>query len=256
MPGARGWHAKNLNKRSEALPMSVYILAVDDERQMRMMLVDALGTEGFEVDAAASAREALARLEKRRPDILVLDIGMPEMDGLTLCRKLRSDARFITLPILFLTAYTQPEDIIRGLDAGADDYTLKPINLPVFLARVRALLRRKDMVPVDIPGSPQHAILKVGELLLNSNTYQVELDGRAIQLTSTEHRLLRYMMEHQKQPLSPQKLLEAVWDYPPYTGDPDLVRVHVRNLRTKLEKDTRQPQYIQTVHGVGYMIQS
>lgn len=234
--------------------MSVYVLAVDDERQMRMLLVDALGSEGYDVEAAASAREALSRMERRQPDVLVLDIGMPEMDGLTLCRKLRADPRFITLPILFLTAFTQPEDIIRGLDAGADDYTLKPINLPVFLARVRALLRRKDLVPGDVAGSAQNAVITVGGLVLNSNTYQVEVGDRAIQLTATEHRLLRYMMEHQNQPLSPQKLLEAVWDYPPYTGDPDLVRVHVRNLRTKVEQDTRQPRYIQTVHGVGYMI--
>ncbi|GAB4575478.1 MAG: response regulator transcription factor [Anaerolineae bacterium] len=234
--------------------MSPYILTVDDEPQMRMMLKDALSSEGYEVQTAASAREALSVLEKRRPDVLVLDIGMPEMDGLTLCRKLRADPRFVTLPILFLTAYTQPEDIVNGLDAGADDYTVKPINLPVFMARVRALLRRKE-ISAGATDAERQAIIKVGGLTLNSNTYQVEVDGETIQLTATEHRLLRYMMEHDNQPLSPQRLLEAVWEYPPYTGDPDLVRVHVRNLRSKLEKDTRNPRYIQTVHGVGYMIQ-
>lgn len=235
--------------------MSAYILTVDDEQPMRMMLTDALGSVGYEVDTASSGLDALKKLDKRRPDVLVLDIGMPEMDGLTLCRKLRQDPRFVTLPILFLTAYTQPEDIVKGLDAGADDYTLKPINLPVFLARVRALLRRKELIPEDAPKAEYKAILKVGGLELNSDTYQVSVEGNTIQLTATEHRLLRYMMEHDNQPLSPQRLLEAVWEYPPYTGDPDLVRVHVRNLRTKLETDTRQPKYIQTVHGVGYMIQ-
>lgn len=235
--------------------MSAYILTVDDEQPMRMMLTDALGSAGYEVETASSALDALKKLDKRRPDVLVLDIGMPEMDGLTLCRRLRQDSRFVTLPILFLTAYTQPEDIVKGLDAGADDYTLKPINLPVFLARVRALLRRKDLIPEDSAQDDYKAILKVGGLELNSDTYQVSVEGNAIQLTATEHRLLRYMMEHDNQPLSPQHLLEAVWEYPPYTGDPDLVRVHVRNLRTKLETDTRQPKYIQTVHGVGYMIQ-
>lgn len=236
--------------------MSGYILTVDDESQMRMMLADALGSEGYEVETASSGRDALSRLDKRRPDVLVLDIGMPEMDGLTLCRKLREDPRFVTLPILFLTAYTQPEDIVKGLDAGADDYTLKPINLPVFLARVRALMRRKEAAdPVEAADDTPQPIVTVGELTLNSDTYQVTVRDEAIQLTATEHRLLRYMMEHDNQPLSPQRLLEAVWEYPPYTGDPDLVRVHVRNLRTKLEEDTRQPKYIQTVHGVGYMIQ-
>lgn len=234
--------------------MSGYILTVDDESQMRMMLADALGSEGYEVETASSARDALSRLDKRRPDVLVLDIGMPEMDGLTLCRKLREDSRFVTLPILFLTAYTQPEDIVKGLDAGADDYTLKPINLPVFLARVRALMRRKEQAQPSTEDVKPQAIVKVGELTLNSDTYQVTVGEQNIQLTATEHRLLRYMMEHDNQPLSPQRLLEAVWEYPPYTGDPDLVRVHVRNLRTKLEEDTRQPKFIQTVHGVGYMI--
>lgn len=235
--------------------MNAYILTVDDEQQMRMMLTDALNSAGYEVETASSAIDALKRLENRRPDVLVLDIGMPEMDGLTLCRKLRQDPRFVTLPILFLTAYTQPEDIVNGLDAGADDYTLKPINLPVFLARVRALIRRKELVTEDTPRDEYKSVIKVGGLVLNSDTYQVSVEGEVIQLTATEHRLLRYMMEHDNQPLSPQRLLEAVWEYPPYTGDPDLVRVHVRNLRTKLEADTRQPKYIQTVHGVGYMIQ-
>ena len=235
--------------------MNAYILTVDDEQQMRMMLTDALNSAGYEVETASSAIDALKRLENRRPDVLVLDIGMPEMDGLTLCRKLRQDPRFVTLPILFLTAYTQPEDIVNGLDAGADDYTLKPINLPVFLARVRALIRRKELVTDDTPRDEYKSVIKVGGLVLNSDTYQVSVEGEVIQLTATEHRLLRYMMEHDNQPLSPQRLLEAVWEYPPYTGDPDLVRVHVRNLRTKLEADTRQPKYIQTVHGVGYMIQ-
>jgi DNA-binding response OmpR family regulator len=140
------------------------------------------------------------------------------------------------------------------LDAGADDYTLKPINLPVFLARVRALLRRSEQASGTGSAANQD-ILKVGDITLDSRTYQVEVRGESMQLTATEHRLLRYMMEHEGQPISPQRLLETVWEYPPFTGDPDLVRVHVRNLRTKLEEDTRRPRYIQTVHGIGYMIQ-
>lgn len=233
--------------------MSAYILTVDDERQMRMLLMDALRSAGYETGQASSAREALAMIANRRPDLLVLDVGMPEMNGLALCRQLREDPRYVTLPILFLTAYTQPDDIIRGLDAGADDYTTKPINLAVFLARVRALLRRAELSTAASTENNQ-PILTVGDLTLNSNTYQVQVNDRTIPLTATEHRLLRYMMEHSNQPLSPQHLLEAVWEYPPFTGDPDLVRVHVRNLRAKLEEDTRQPKYIQTVHGVGYMI--
>ena len=122
--------------------MTPFILAVDDDQQMRTMLLDALSNEGYDVEPANSARVALSLVERRVPDLIILDVGMPEMDGVTLCRRLRQDSRFVSTPILFLTAYSQPEDIIRGLDAGGDDYTLKPIELPVFLARVRALLRR------------------------------------------------------------------------------------------------------------------
>ncbi len=230
-----------------------YILAVDDEQSTRTLLQDALRAEGYEVDTVGSAKEALKKIERRRPDLAVLDVGMKEMDGLELCRRLRANPDYATLPILFLTAYTQPEDVVKGLDAGADDYTTKPIDMPVFLARVRAQIRRSTLYEEGSRSS--QAILTIGGLTLNSDTFQVEVEGRPVQLTATEHRLLRYLMEHANQPLSPQRLLEAVWEYPPYTGDPDLVRVHVRNLRTKLEPDTRQPQYIQTVHGVGYMIQ-
>ena len=234
--------------------MPPFILAVDDDQQMRIMLMDALSNEGYDVEPANSARVALSLVEKRIPDLIILDVGMPEMDGVTLCRRLRQDNRFTSTPILFLTAYSQPEDVIRGLDAGGDDYTLKPIQLPVFLARVRALLRR-TAYPNDGGENMRQVVLNVGQLSLNSDTYQVTVNGKPpTQLTATEHRLLRYMMENSNQPLSPQRLLEAVWEYPPYTGDPDLVRVHVRNLRSKLERDTRQPEYIQTVHGVGYTL--
>lgn len=235
--------------------MGAYILAVDDDARMRSLLLDALSQEGYEVGQASNGQQALQMVLERRPDLLVLDVGMPEMDGLTVCRSLRQNPQFVSLLILFLTAHSQPEDIVNGLDAGGDDYVTKPIDLPVFTARVRALLRRVASGDADsASGTDQQAVLTIGDITLNSNTYQVEVNNNVTQLTATEHRLLRYMMEHADQPLSPQHLLEAVWEYPPYTGDPDLVRVHVRNLRQKLETDTRKPQYIQTVHGVGYMI--
>ncbi len=237
--------------------MGAYILTVDDDARMRAFLLDALSREGYEVGQASSGPTALQMVAERRPDLLVLDVGMPQMDGLTVCRNLRQDPQFVSLPILFLTAHSQPEDIVNGLDAGGDDYVTKPIDLAVFTARVRALLRRITSSDADsADDAARQAVLTIGTITLNSNTYQVEADERVTQLTATEHRLLRYMMEHADQPLSPQHLLEAVWEYPPYTGDPDLVRVHVRNLRAKLEADTRNPQYIQTVHGVGYMIPS
>lgn len=232
--------------------MSAYILTVDDEFEIRKILQEALIREGYEVGQAASGTEALALLDKRRPDLLVLDISMPGVDGLTVCRRLRADDRFATMPILFLTALSSANDVIEGLDAGGDDYIAKPLELPVFLARVRALLRRTQAS--NTPENEQD-VLKVGQLSLNPSTYRLHIEDRAIQLTATEFRLMRYMMENANQPLSPQHLLEAVWEYPPYTGDPDLVRVHVRNLRAKVESGSGKPRYIQTVHGLGYTLQ-
>ncbi|MFN8451134.1 MAG: response regulator transcription factor [Anaerolineae bacterium] len=225
----------------------VHILAVDDDNEVLETVGRVLRHEAYEVSLATSAAQALTVLEKRIPDLLVLDIMMPEMDGVTLCRQLRRDSRFIPLPILFLTAKGSTDDIVNGLDAGADDYVVKPFELAELRARIAALLRR------GVRDKKSDAVLQLNDLRLDSDTYQVWVEDSAIQLTSTEHRLLRYLMEHPNQALSPSHLLQAVWEYPPNTGDPDLVRAHVRNLRAKIEKGARR-KYIRTIHGVGYMI--
>ncbi len=225
----------------------VHILAVDDDPEVLETVGRVLRHEAYEISLASSAAQALTILEKRIPDLLILDILMPEMDGITLCRRLRKDSRFIPLPILFLTAKGSTDDIVNGLDAGADDYVIKPFELAELRARIAALLRRGTRE------KKSDAILQMGDLRLDSDTYQVWVENSQIQLTSTEHRLLRYLMEHPNQALSPSHLLQAVWEYPPNTGDPDLVRAHVRNLRAKIEHGTRR-KYIRTIHGVGYMI--
>lgn len=224
-----------------------HILAVDDDNEVLETVGRVLAHEDYEVTLASSAAQALVQLEKHLPDLMILDVIMPETDGVTLCRQLRRDSRFISLPILFLTARGGTEDIVTGLDAGADDYVVKPFELAELRARIAALLRRgKRDRNLD-------NILQLNDLRLDSDTYQVLIDQTNIQLTSTEYRLLRYLMEHPNQALSPSHLLQAVWEYPPNTGDPDLVRAHVRNLRAKIEKGTRR-KYIRTIHGVGYMI--
>ncbi len=225
-----------------------FVIAVDDEPDVLGTLTRILGREGYEVGQATSGTEAWQKIVYRRPDLLILDVMMPGMDGLTLCRQLRADNRFIDLPVLLLTARNTTDDVVSGLDAGGDDYVSKPFEVAELTARVRALLRR------GLVGEDKNAVIELGVLKLDSDTYQVHIDERSIQLTSTEHRLLRYMMEHPNQALSPQRLLEAVWDYPPRTGDPDLVRAHVRNLRAKLEQGDESKQVIRTIHGVGYMI--
>jgi DNA-binding response OmpR family regulator len=224
-----------------------YILAVDDDPEVLDTLGRVLEREAFEVSLANSGVEALGILEQRTPDLVILDIIMPGMDGVTICRQLRRDPRFGALPVLFLTAKGSTDDIVDGLDAGADDYVVKPFELAELRARIHALLRRSHRE------GDTGAVLQLNDLKLDSDTYQVYIKGYRIQLTSTEHRLLRYLMENPNRALSPSHLLQAVWEYPPNTGDPDLVRAHVRNLRAKIEKNTDR-RYIRTIHGVGYMI--
>lgn len=227
-----------------------HILAVDDNEEVRESLERLLKLDRHEVGLAPSAADALVLLKARIPDLLILDVVMPEMDGVALCRILRSEARFVSLPILFLTARGGTDDIVAGLEAGADDYMVKPFELAELRARIAALLRRSGR------DRPPQATIEHHKLRLDSHTYQVTTKGRSIQLTSTEHRLLRYLMEHLNQALSPSHLLQAVWEYPPNTGDPDLVRAHVRNLRAKVEDQENSGRIIRTIHGVGYMISS
>ncbi len=224
-----------------------YVLAVDDDPEVLDTLSRVLEREQFTVGLARSGTEALQRLEQETPDAIILDIMMPGMDGISVCRHLRRDIRFIATPILFLTAKGSTDDIVDGLDAGADDYVVKPFELAELRARLHALLRRARR------DSPTGKVLQANDLTLDSDTYQVFVGVDRIQLTSTEHRLLRYLMENPNRALSPSHLLQAVWEYPPNTGDPDLVRAHVRNLRAKIEQNTDR-RYIRTIHGVGYMI--
>ena len=229
-----------------------YILAVDDDPEVLGTVARTLAREGFEVGRASSGAEALEMLARRRPDLIVLDIIMPGLDGLEVCRQVRADVQYNDLAILFLTARSQTQDVVAGLDAGGDDYLVKPFELAELIARVRALIRRGQRnALIESP------IIRIQGMELDSDKHKVVLEnGQEMPLTATEHRLLRYLMEHVDQALSPQHLLEAVWDYPSNTGDPDLVRAHVRNLRSKLKRHGKESAVIRTIHGVGYMISS
>jgi len=223
------------------------LYVVDDDPDVLDAIGRVLKSEGYLIDLLPSGALLLDSLERRVPDLVILDIMMPEMDGITVCRRLREDPRYISLPVVFLTAKGTTDDVVAGLDAGADDYVVKPFELSELRARISAVLRRSER------DAKATNILQMNDLRLDSDTYRVYVHDREIQLTSTEHRLLRYMMEHPGQALSPGHLLQAVWEYPPHTGDPDLVRAHMRNLRAKIERGTSK-KYIRTIHGVGYMI--
>jgi two-component system, OmpR family, response regulator RpaA len=228
-----------------------YILIVDDDPEVLGTVWRALSREGHEIQLSESAVQAWPILREHRPDLIVLDIMMPEQDGLSFCEEIRSEAQFRSIPILFLSAKWRTDDIVRGLDAGGDDYLTKPFELKELNARVRALLRRSP--PQDEPD----AALSIGGLNLNPSTFQVSTaDQKNIQLTSTEFRLLHHLMSLPDQAHSVRDLLDKVWQYPAGAGDPDLVRAHIRNLRAKLEQDSSVPIYIHTIHGVGYMVKT
>jgi two-component system response regulator MprA len=220
----------------------VRILVVDDEPQLRRALERALKLEGYEIALAADGEEALAAAAAERPDAIVLDLLMPKLDGLDTCRALRATGERI--PVLMLTARDAVSDRVDGLDAGADDYVVKPFALEELLARVRALLRRCD--------ARGGALLSYGDLGLDPATREVQRGGREIELTKTEFALLEQLLRHPRQVLTRSQLFEAVWgfDFGPSSNS---LEVYVGYLRRKTEAGG-EPRVIQTVRGVGYAL--
>ena len=213
---------------------------------VRRVLEDA----GHTVDIASCGQDALEHIERQQPDLVVLDIIMPEMSGIEVCQHLRADPHLSRLPIIFLTAKGRPTDIAQGLDVGGDDYLTKPFEVLELPARVRALLRRISGGELD-PGSDY---LIVGALKLHRVRPQVWVREDVVDLTAVQHRLLHYLMMHAGQVVSIEQLLQDVWDYPPGTGDPKLIHAHIANLRAKIEPEGDEPHYILNAHGRGYLV--
>jgi two-component system response regulator MprA len=221
----------------------VRILVVDDEPAVRESLASSLAFEDYEVVTAIDGMSALDELDRTRPDLAILDVLMPRMDGLTACRRLR--ARGETLPVLMLTARDTIGDRVTGLDAGADDYLVKPFELDELLARVRALLRRSLVTARD------GDILEHAGLRMNALTRDVTRDGRDLDLTRTEYSLLEMFLTHPRQVLTREQILKTVWgfDFEPSSNSLD---VYVMYLRRK----TGEPRLINTVRGVGYVLRA
>jgi two-component system response regulator MprA len=219
------------------------ILVVDDERAVRDSLRRALELEGYEIELAADGNEALSRLESsEEPDAIILDVLMPGVDGLEVCRRLRSAGS--TLPVLMLTARTEVEDRVAGLDAGADDYVTKPFALEELLARVRALLRRTS----DETGE----VLRFADLELDPGTREVRRGSRPIELTRTEFSLLELFLRNPRQVLTRSVIFERVWGYD-FGFASNSLDVYIGYLRRKTEAGD-EPRLIQTVRGVGYAL--
>lgn len=232
------------------------ILLVDDEQDLTWAVQRCLRDEGYEVLTAYDGVEALSIARRYPPDLVILDILMPRLDGLQVCHRLRRDPTLGAVPILFLTVCSAIQDRIKGLDEGADDYLTKPFHLGELKARTRALLRRCRPVPDKEPApKDQNSVLKVGPLALDLHACKVFVGNKTVQLTPTEFDLLQHLMTHPGQVFSSQRLLEQVWGYPPETADRSVVRWHVKNLREKIEPDPAQPTYIRTIPRHGYMLE-
>ena len=222
--------------------MDARILLVEDDPSIREVTAIGLRNGGFHVAAAADGLEGLARFRAEPWDVVLLDIMLPGMDGLELCRTIR---RTSTVPVVMLTARGDTADVVAGLEAGADDYVRKPFEVPELLARVRAALRRSGRSAADA------ADLRLGPLVIDVAGRAVEREGREIALTRTEFDLLVELVRHHGQVLTRDVLLDRIWGYD-YLGDSRLVDVAIQRLRAKVEADPAEPQLVLTVRGAGY----
>lgn len=219
------------------------ILIIDDEPGLRELVRINLEHEGFGVLQAENGAEGLAMIPEHQPDLVILDVMMPEMDGWEVCRRLRE---FSQIPVLMLTARVQSSDIVTGLDSGADDYLLKPFNMDELMARIRALLRR-----VPSPNRPVHAAN--GEIVIDRQKREVLVRNEPVDLTPTEYDLLLLLAENAGAVLDHETLLHGVWGQE-YTKDNDYLKVYIWHLRRKLELDPRDPRLLLTEWGVGYRL--
>ena len=231
--------------------MKPCILLIEDDRDMRELVAGYLEHSGFDVQKAEDGIKGQALALQYTPDLIVLDLMLPRVDGLTLCQRLRRDDRTGQIPIMMLTALGGTKDKVSGFNSGADDYLTKPFELEEFLARVKALLRRSDRAPLS---SKHSEILSFGPITLVPERFEAIWFELPVRLTPLEFELLHCLLQRHGQTVAPSLILKEVWGYEP-DDDIETIRVHIRHLRTKLEPDPRKPQFIKTVYGAGYCLE-
>ena len=229
-------------------PLTGRVLVVDDEVDLAQLIADYLRKAGLEVVMRHDGTEAVAAVRNFAPDVLVLDLGLPGIDGIEVCRQVRT---FSDCHVLMLTARDDEIDKIVGLSVGADDYVTKPFSPRELVARVQAMLRRARTRPVPVPSEPAGQGLVIGDLVVDEAARQVHLGGAPVALTRIEFDLLAALAAHPQLVLSRRQLVEMVWDTH-WTGDAHLVDVHIGRIRKKLGDEVTSPRFIHTIRGVGY----
>lgn len=233
-----------IDPREGAKPVMSTVLIVDDEPIVREVVAQYLTQDGFKVESAADGNEAMTRFATARPDLVLLDLMLPGIDGLEVCRRIRAQSN---VPVIMVTAKGDEIDTIIGLSVGADDYISKPFSPRELVARIKAVLRRASAPPPTVEGDPLH----FGPLTIRPDRRQVEIGGQSVELTAREFDLLEFLAKHPGHVFSREELLDKVWDWS-YASDGGTVTVHIRRLRQKIESDPERPRYVKTVWGVGY----
>ncbi|NOZ48502.1 MAG: response regulator transcription factor [Chloroflexi bacterium] len=222
--------------------MSAYILIIEDDPAIGKLLRRALILEGYETSLVASGSEALQTFQDTQPDLIILDLMLPGMDGIEVCKRIREES---SLPILILTARDQVDDRVLGLDSGADDYVTKPFDIDELLARIRAQLRRTEHAPENLQ-------LEFADLVVDTAARAVHRGEREVELTAREYDLLELFMRHPNQVLTRAQIYDEIWDYD-FGGESNIIEVYIRYLRTKLEAGG-EPRLIYTKRGAGYIL--
>ncbi len=223
------------------------VLIADDDLQLLDLVTLNLELEGYGVLRASDGRQALERIERHHPDLVLLDVMMPRMSGFAVCHQVRA---YSTVPIIIITARGQEQDKIRGLDLGADDYLIKPFSVGELLARVRAVLRRAQLTEDE---HALHTTMTIGDLSIDFGQQLVLMAGRKVVLTPTEYRILAYLAQLAGRIVPQKRLLEHVWGAM-YEGEDHMLQVNINRLRHKLEPDPAHPRYLLTEPGVGYLL--
>ncbi|MFD0768302.1 MULTISPECIES: winged helix-turn-helix domain-containing protein [Bacillus] len=232
--------------------MSNRILVVDDEEFILTLIEFNLQQAGFEVITAMDGETALHKAQTERPDLIILDLMLPKMDGMEVCKELRLQR--IMTPILMLTAKDDEFDKVLGLELGADDYMTKPFSPREVVARVKAILRRTKINDEQVPEVEDENSIILAELRILPDFYEAYFQGEKLELTPKEFELLVYLARHKSRVLTRDQLLSAVWNYD-FAGDTRIVDVHISHLRDKIEKNTKKPAYIKTIRGLGYKLE-